>query len=102
MTKTKAFNIDKSLVVSAYRRVKTSAGAAGIDKQSLADFDKRLVDNLYKIWNRLSSASYFPPAVKAVAIQKKLVGERIVGVHASNVLRLSERSYRADGGKTGL
>lgn len=48
MTKTKAFNIDKSLVVSAYRRVKTSAGAAGIDKQSLADFDKRLVDNLYK------------------------------------------------------
>lgn len=78
MTKTKAFNIDKSLVVSAYRRVKTSAGAAGIDKQSLADFDKRLVDNLYKIWNRLSSGSYFPPAVKAVAIPKKLGGERIL------------------------
>ncbi len=49
MTKTKAFSIDKWMVVSAYRRVKTSAGAAGIDKQSLADFDKRLVDNLYKI-----------------------------------------------------
>ena len=80
MTKTKAFNIDKSLVVSAYRRVKTSAGAAGIDKQSLADFDKRLVDNLYKIWNRLSSGSYFPPAVKAVAIPKKLGGERILGI----------------------
>ena len=43
MTKTKAFNIDKSLVVSAYRRVKTSAGAAGIDKQSLADFDLSLI-----------------------------------------------------------
>lgn len=95
MTKTKAFNIDKSLVVSAYRRVKTSAGAAGIDKQSLADFDKRLVDNLYKIWNRLSSGSYFPPAVKAVAIPKKLGGE-------NSGYPDSQRSYRADGGKTGL
>ncbi|ECI5354395.1 RNA-directed DNA polymerase [Salmonella enterica subsp. enterica serovar Oranienburg] len=80
MTETKAFNIDKSLVVSAYKRVKASAGAAGIDKQSLADFDKRLEDNLYKLWNRLSSGSYFPPAVKAVAIPKKSGGERILGI----------------------
>ncbi|EDU6362791.1 group II intron reverse transcriptase/maturase [Salmonella enterica] len=80
MTKTKAFNIDKTLVVSAYKHVKARAGAAGIDKQSLADFDKRLVDNLYKLWNRLSSGSYFPPAVKAVAIPKKSGGERILGI----------------------
>lgn len=80
MTKTKAFNIDKSQVVSAYKRVKASAGAAGIDKQSLADFDKRLVDNLYKLWNRLSSGSYFPPAVKAVAIPKRSGGVRILGI----------------------
>ncbi|RXO35365.1 group II intron reverse transcriptase/maturase [Salmonella enterica] len=80
MTETKVFNIDKSLVVSAYKRVKASAGAAGIDKQSLADFDKRLEDNLYKLWNRLSSGSYFPPAVKAVTIPKKSGGERILGI----------------------
>lgn len=80
MTKTKVFHIDKSLVVSAYKRVKASAGAAGIDKQSLADLDKRLVDNLYKLWNRLSSGSYFPPAVKAVAIPKKSGGERTLGI----------------------
>lgn len=51
-----------------------------MDQQSLADFEKNLKDNLYKIWNRLSSGSYFPPPVKAVAIPKKTGGERILGI----------------------
>lgn len=78
--KTKPFIIPKELVVKAYKQVKANAGAAGVDEQSLADFDKDLKGNLYRIWNRLSSGSYFPPAVKAVAIPKKQGGERILGV----------------------
>lgn len=80
MSKTKPFIIPKELVVKAYKLVKANAGAAGIDQQSLADFDKNLKDNLYKLWNRLSSGSYFPVPVKAVAIPKKQGGERILGV----------------------
>lgn len=80
MTKTKPFIIDKLRVVKAYQLVKENAGAAGIDQQSLADFDKNLKDNLYKIWNRMASGSYFPPPVKAVPIPKKTGGTRILGV----------------------
>jgi group II intron reverse transcriptase/maturase len=64
----------------AFELVKANAGAAGIDKQSLSDFERNLADNLYKLWNRLSSGSYFPPPVKAVAIPKKTGGERILGI----------------------
>jgi len=77
---TKPFNISKQLVMQAYKLVKANAGAGGVDRQSLEDFEINLKDNLYKIWNRLSSGSYFPPAVKAVAIPKKTGGERILGV----------------------
>ncbi len=80
MSKTKPFDIAKHQVVDAYKLVKSNAGAAGVDAQSLADFDKCLKDNLYKIWNRLSSGSYLPPPVKAVPIPKKTGGERILGV----------------------
>lgn len=80
MTETKPFNISKQLVVKAYQLVKANAGAAGIDRQTLADFDLNLKDNLYKIWNRMSSGSYFPPPVKAVPIPKKSGGQRILGV----------------------
>lgn len=80
MRKTKPFTIPKDLVVQAYKLVKANAGAAGVDQQSLKGFEKDLKDNLYKIWNRLSSGSYFPPPVKAVAIPKKQGGERILGV----------------------
>ena len=80
MIKTKPFTIDKWQVVNAYERVKANAGAAGVDQQSLADFDRNKKDNLYKLWNRLSSGSYFPPPVKAVAIPKKSGGERILGI----------------------
>jgi len=66
--------------MQAFRLVKANAGAAGVDEQSLADFEKNLKGNLYKLWNRLSSGSYFPPPVKAVPIPKKSGGERILGV----------------------
>jgi retron-type reverse transcriptase len=79
-TKTKPFNIDKKLVYDAYKAVKANAGAAGVDGQSLEMFDKDLMRNLYKIWNRISSGSYFPPPVRAVPIPKKNGGQRILGV----------------------
>lgn len=66
--------------MEAFRAVKANAGAAGVDEQSIEDFEKNLKDNLYKIWNRMSSGSYFPPPVKAVPIPKKNGGERILGV----------------------
>jgi group II intron reverse transcriptase/maturase len=78
--KTKPFNIDKKLVYDAYKAVKANAGAAGVDGQSLEMFDKDLMRNLYKIWNRMSSGSYFPPAVRAVPIPKKNGGQRLLGV----------------------
>lgn len=80
MSATKPFAIDKWLVYEAYQAVKANAGSAGVDKESIGDFEKDLKGNLYKIWNRMSSGSYFPPPVKAVAIPKKNGGERILGV----------------------
>jgi len=80
LSKTKPFIISKERVVEAYKLVKANGGAAGIDQQSLKDFDENLKDNLYKIWNKMSSGTYFPPPVKAVAIPKKQGGERILGV----------------------
>lgn len=80
MEKTKPFNIPKQLFVQAFKLVQTNTGAAGVDQQSLEDFEKNLKDNLYKLWNRMSSGSYFPPPVKAVPIPKKTGGKRILGV----------------------
>ena len=79
-TKTKSYNIDKKLVYDAYKAVKDNAGAAGVDKQTIEQFDADLMGNLYKIWNRMSSGSYFPPPVRAVPIPKKNGGQRILGV----------------------
>lgn len=80
MDKTKSFNIPKQLFAQAFKLVKANAGAAGVDKQSLEDFEENLKDNLYKLWNRMSSGCYFPLPVKAVPIPKKSGGERILGV----------------------
>ena len=79
-TKTKPFNIDKKLVYDAYKAVKANAGAAGVDEQTIEQFDADLMRNLYKIWNRMSSGAYFPPPVRAVPIPKKNGGQRILGV----------------------
>jgi RNA-directed DNA polymerase len=76
----KPFKIDKRLVYEAYKAVKSNRGAAGVDGQSIEQFETDLSGNLYKIWNRMSSGTYFPPPVRAVAIPKKSGGERILGV----------------------
>jgi RNA-directed DNA polymerase len=66
----KPFEISKQLVWEAYERVKRNKGAAGVDGQSIEDFEADLKNNLYKIWNRMSSGTYFPPPVRAVQIPK--------------------------------
>jgi len=76
----KPFVISKHRVVEAFRLVKANAGSAGVDKQSIAAFEENLKDNLYKLWNRMSSGSYMPPPVRAVPIPKKTGGERVLGV----------------------
>jgi len=80
LDKTKPFEISKQSVLAAYKRVKTSGGSAGIDGQTIEDFERDLKDNLYKLWNRMSSGSYFPSNVKRVAIPKSDGGERILGI----------------------
>jgi RNA-directed DNA polymerase len=80
MNEAKPFCISKKEVWEAYKRVKENKGAAGVDDQSIEDFEKRLKRNLYKIWNRMSSGSYFPPPVKTVKIPKKNGGERKLGI----------------------
>jgi len=76
----KPFVIDKKQVYQAYRAVRSSKGGAGVDGQTIEAFEADLEGNLYRIWNRMSSGSYFPPPVRAVAIPKKTGGERILGV----------------------
>jgi RNA-directed DNA polymerase len=77
----KSFDISKQEVWEAYQKVKANKGAAGVDGCSIEDFEKDLKGNLYKIWNRMSSGTYFPPAVKAVEIPKAHgAGTRILGV----------------------
>ena len=76
----KSYVISKWLVKRAYLMVKANAGAAGVDKETIEAFEKDLENSLYKIWNRMSSGSYFPPPVRAVPIPKKNGGQRILGV----------------------
>ena len=80
MTSVKPFDISRRRVLEAYWHVKANRGAAGIDGESLAMFEADLSRNLYKLWNRLASGSYFPPPVKQVEIPKKDGGVRILGV----------------------
>ncbi|MDF9401112.1 group II intron reverse transcriptase/maturase [Vibrio sp. 1180_3] len=80
MASTKSFDISKQLVWNAYKRVKANKGAAGVDRVSLSAFEQNLKGNLYKIWNRMSSGSYMPPAVQQVNIPKKDGGIRSLGV----------------------
>jgi len=80
MSSAKPFVISKDRVLKAFELVKANAGSAGVDGQSLEEFGENLKANLYKIWNRMSSGSYFPPPVKAVEIPKMSGGTRILGV----------------------
>jgi len=77
---TKPFEISKHDVVRAWELVKANKGAPGVDGETIEQFESNLKGNLYKLWNRLSSGSYFPPAVKTVAIPKKTGGERKLGI----------------------
>jgi RNA-directed DNA polymerase len=76
----KPYDIPKALVWEAFQNVKDNGGAAGIDQQTIEQFEERLGDNLYKLWNRMCSGSYFPSPVKAVPIPKKTGGVRVLGV----------------------
>ena len=80
MEGTKPFNISKWAVYGAFERVKANKGTYGIDEQSITDYEKDLENNLYKLWNRMSSGTYFPKPVKAVEIPKKNGGTRILGI----------------------
>jgi RNA-directed DNA polymerase len=76
----KPFDIPKREVWEAYKRVRANQGAAGVDGQSIADFEADLSNNLYKLWNRLSSGSYFPPPVRRVDIPKDDGRTRPLGI----------------------
>jgi group II intron reverse transcriptase/maturase len=76
----KPFDIPKQAVWEAYRQVAANKGAPGVDEETLREFEADLKGNLYKIWNRMSSGSYFPPPVKAVEIPKPHGGVRVLGV----------------------
>ena len=80
MSQTKPIEISKHEVVEAYKRIKANKGGAGIDHQSIKDFDVDKRNNLYKLWNRLSSGSYMPPPVLRVEIPKSDGGMRKLGI----------------------
>lgn len=80
MKNAKSFEISKQLVMEAFKRVKANKGSSGIDDVSIAEFEKDLRGNLYKIWNRMSSGCYLPPPVKLVEIPKSGGGKRPLGI----------------------
>ena len=86
---TKPFVIPKSLVWEAFQRVKDNGGSAGVDDESIAEFERNIGDNLYKLWNRMGSGSYFPPPVKAVPIPKKsLLVERQLPRQRADIIKV--------------
>lgn len=80
MNTAKPYCISKQIVWDAYERVKANKGAAGVDEESIEEFEKNLKDNLYKLWNRMSSGSYFPPPVRIVEIPKSDGKMRKLGI----------------------
>jgi retron-type reverse transcriptase len=77
----KSFEIDKRLIVEAWEKVRANRGAPGVDAVSIEEFEQQWRDNLYKLWNRMSSGSYFPGPVRGVEIPKDHgAGVRLLGV----------------------
>ena len=107
MKKEKSVPITKRMVWEAYEKVKRKKGSAGVDGITLAKFDENLPKNLYKIWNRLASGSYFPPPVRRVEIPKSdgkirplgipTISDRIAQMVVKNRLEpLVERHFHDD------
>ncbi len=95
-TTVKSFEISKWVVWEAYEKVKANQGAAGVDGESIAEFERDLKGNLYKLWNRMSSGTYFPPPVRAVEIPKAGgKGVRLLGVPtvSDRIAQTVVRSY---------
>ena len=80
MTKMKSFTISKQMVWAAFKAVKGNKGAPGVDGQTIEEFEENIENNLYRIWNRLSSGAYFPPPVLRVEIPKRDGGIRKLGI----------------------
>jgi RNA-directed DNA polymerase len=76
----KPYEVSKQVVWEAWKRVKANRGAAGVDEETIQGYEVNLKDNLYKLWNRMSSGSYFPPPVRTVEIPKKDGGRRALGI----------------------
>jgi len=95
LKRAKPYEISKKVVWKAWKQVKTNHGAAGVDEESVSDFEKNVKNNLYKIWNRMSSGSYFPPPVRTVEIPKKSGGERLLGIPtvADRVAQMVAKMY---------
>ena len=77
---TRQYDIPQTTVKAAWKRVKKNKGSAGVDGQTIKEFEEDLEKNLYKIWNRMTSGSYFPPPVRTVSIPKSSGGERMLGI----------------------
>jgi RNA-directed DNA polymerase len=80
MSKTKSYSIAREVVWEGYKRVKANKGAAGVDEQSITKYEEKLKNNLYKLWNRMSSGSYMPAPVRVVKIPKADGKERALGI----------------------
>ena len=80
MEKGKSFEISKIEVLEAFKLVKANRGAGGVDGVEIEQYEERLKDNLYKLWNRMSSGSYFPKSVRGVEIPKKDGKMRLLGI----------------------
>lgn len=80
MNSAKPFEIPKQLILEAFERVKENKGAPGVDDKSITDFENDLKGNLYKLWNRMSSGSYFPYPVRIVEIPKQNGSKRRLGI----------------------
>ena len=78
MNKTKPYAISKKVVYDAFLKVKQNKGSAGIDEESIDEFEKNLKDNLYKLWNRMSSGTYFPPPVRETELVPRVVREEAI------------------------
>lgn len=78
--RTKSLPITGEMVKRAYKKVKSNQGSAGVDRVSLEEFQSDLGNNLYKLWNRLASGSYFPPSVREVSIPKSNGKQRKLGI----------------------